>query len=79
MTLSTESFDDERIWPTWYTVQVWNGPGDLFMRTSYPSQEVAVEVAKNLSRYYEGRMEGVTLKRWNYIPTEYELTGDSVV
>lgn len=73
MTLSTESFDDERIWPTWYTVQVWNQPDDLFMRTSYHSRETAVAVAQNLSTYYQDRMHEVTLKRWNYEPTPWEL------
>lgn len=65
--------EDEALWPTWYTVQVWNEPDDLFMRTSYHSRETAILVAKNLERHYDDRMHGVTLKRWNYEPTPWEL------
>lgn len=67
--------DDERLWPTWYTVQVWNAPEDLFMRTSYASKDKAVRVAQNLQRHYDGRMHSVTLKRWVYTPTQAELEG----
>jgi hypothetical protein len=74
MTMSTE-LSDERIWPTWYTVQVWNGPDDLFMKTSYADKETAVRVAQNLKRHYDGRMDSVTLKRWAYTPSEAELEG----
>ena len=75
MTTSTESFDDESIWPTWYTVQVWNGPDDLFLKSSYSSKDTAIAVARNLSRHYEGRMDGVTLRRWVYTPSQAELEG----
>lgn len=63
------------MWPTWYTVQVWNGPDDLFMKSSYADKDTAVVVAQNLSKYYEGRMDNVTLKRWVYTPTKLELEG----
>lgn len=66
------------MWPTWYTVQVWNGEDDLFMRTSYERREDAVLVARNLKDYYGERMHDVTLKRWNYQPNEWELTGGEV-
>lgn len=73
MTSSTESFDDERMWPTWYTVQVWNDPDDLFMKVSYHERDKAVAVAQNLERHYDDRMYSITLKRWNYEPTPWEL------
>lgn len=69
---------DELMWPTWYTVQVWNAPDDLFMRTSYHSRETAVLVAQNLKKHYDDRMHDVTLKRWNYDPNPWELSGGEV-
>lgn len=67
---------DESVWPTWYTVQVWNGPDDLFMRTSYADKNLAISVARNLDAYYSGRMHKVTLRRWDYEPTEVEMNGE---
>lgn len=72
-------FTDEQVWPTWYTVQVWNAENDLFMRTSYPSKELAQQVARNMTDYYHGRMHAVTLRRWVYEPTEWELNGENDV
>lgn len=67
---------DEAVWPTWYTVQVWNAPDDLFMRTSYASKDLAISVARNLDAHYAGRMHKVSIKRWDYEATEMELTGE---
>ena len=78
MSISATQDSDEEMWPTWYTVQVWNAPDDLFMRTSYYSRETAVLVAQNMKNYYEDRMHDVTLRRWNYEPNEWELTGGEV-
>lgn len=74
----SEDMSDEVMWPTWYTVQVWNEPGDLFMRSSYANREIAVQVARNLQSYYNDRMHEVTLKRWAYEPNPWEVSGGEV-